>query len=204
MTKYGVSEYATGYGKPPLSKRFPKGKSDNRRGCPRVAAITCLGQLVAIREGGVERRVGASPGAIGRKASYRRTAERGRQCNKDAVEGTVATMVGGSSVMSHLLALTELILVTARSQKFPCPECFPMLGSLTRLFPNVGAPRGCCPPGPPSRAGSSASSSDRRPVMEGVRGAEPSLEKSRAANGLSRHRHITTHPGGPHHFRTHR
>lgn len=59
------SERATGYGKPPASTRFCKGQSGNPRGRPKgrhrqLPYDNVLGQMVIIREDGVERRVTAA------------------------------------------------------------------------------------------------------------------------------------------------
>lgn len=57
--------YDVGYGKAPVSTRFPKGKSGNPRGRPkgskrRPPYDTVLGQLVTVREDGRERRLTAA------------------------------------------------------------------------------------------------------------------------------------------------
>lgn len=57
-------ELDVGYGKPPVSTRFRKGTSGNPRGRPRgrhrdLPYESVLGQMVTIREDGVERRVTA-------------------------------------------------------------------------------------------------------------------------------------------------
>lgn len=59
------AEEAIGYGKPPRSMRFQKGKSGNPRGRPKqphrgIPHDAVLGQMVTIREDGRERRVTAA------------------------------------------------------------------------------------------------------------------------------------------------
>lgn len=65
MSPDGADPYEIGHGKPPVSTRFRKGRSGNPKGRPRGRHTqppyeTVLGQLVTIREDGVERRVTAA------------------------------------------------------------------------------------------------------------------------------------------------
>jgi uncharacterized protein DUF5681 len=62
-THFGDPPYESGYGKPPLHSRWPKGTSGNPRGRPKGSTnyLTILrrvlGQKVTLREGGKQRRI---------------------------------------------------------------------------------------------------------------------------------------------------
>lgn len=65
MSDIASSSEEIGYGKPPVSTRFKKGRSGNPRGRPKatrrdIPHDNLLGQMVVVREGGSERRVTAA------------------------------------------------------------------------------------------------------------------------------------------------
>ena len=69
MSEISQPAEEVGYGRPPKSTRFQKGRSGNPRGRPRnrrrdAPYDAVLGRMVTIREGGVERRVTAAEAFI--------------------------------------------------------------------------------------------------------------------------------------------
>lgn len=84
-------DQSIGYGKPPVSTRFKKGKSGNPKGRHRGSRNEApyeavLGQMVTIREDGVERRVTAA------EAFLLQIAKRGLEGDSAAARSTLAAI----------------------------------------------------------------------------------------------------------------
>ena len=119
-----MSEQPIGYGQPPKSTRFQKGKSGNPRGRPKnrrreIPYDTVLGQMVTIREDGRERRVTAAEafllqltqkGLAGDSAATRASLEAieaardVRQDTSHRISAVIMTVVdsGADSIFSRL------------------------------------------------------------------------------------------------------
>jgi hypothetical protein len=74
-----------GYGRPPKATRFTKGQRSNPVGRPRgrrreAPYEAVLGQMVTIREGGVERRVTAEEAFLLQLVQRRMSDEKARHC----------------------------------------------------------------------------------------------------------------------------
>lgn len=87
------AEYDVGYARTPESSRFPKGQSGNPRGRPpgrrnEAPYESVLGQLVTIREDGVERRVTAA------EAFLLHMTKRGLEGDGAAARSAMAAMRG--------------------------------------------------------------------------------------------------------------
>jgi hypothetical protein len=104
------SEDDVGYGKPPRATRFAKGQSGNpsgrRRGRRREAPYEAvLGQMVTIREGGVERRVAAE------EAFLLQLTKRGLEGDGAAARATLAVIEENKERSSTHGAISAIVRV---------------------------------------------------------------------------------------------
>lgn len=105
------AEYEVGYGKTPSLSRFPKGKSGNPRGRPpgrrnEAPYESVLGQLVTIREDGVERRVTAA------EAFLLHMTKKGLEGDGAAARSAMAAIEGHRG--SHLAATVPEVGIIVR------------------------------------------------------------------------------------------
>lgn len=96
-TRAGGTDSAVGYRKPPASTRYAKGQSGNPKGRPRgkrsaLPHDALLGQTVAIREDGVERRVTAA------EAFLLQMAKRGLEGDSAAARQALAAITEARSL----------------------------------------------------------------------------------------------------------
>lgn len=105
------SDSGTGYKKPPAATRFRKGRSGNPRGRPtgrhrHAPYEAVLGQMVTIREEGIERKVTAA------EAFLLQLAKRGLEGDLSAARKTMTAIdAGKSGQMDEALQLSGIIII---------------------------------------------------------------------------------------------
>lgn len=113
MTGDGSSgDSEAGYRQPPLATRFKKGQSGNPKGRPRgrhreAPYEAVLGQLVVIREDGIERKVTAA------EAFLLQLARRGLEGDTSAARGTMTAIAEGRNAqLGDEWGFSELVIET--------------------------------------------------------------------------------------------